>query len=470
VTVRSSHDGRSASSSPANRSRVCGPRHRGDGGAVGSELARQITSAAVGLRELAAKVGQSLRSEVGQLTVQERTEPAAVPMPLGAAELVDQILRRAVSLRATDVHFEPYEGRLRVRFRIDGQLVEILWVPTGLLRPTLTRLKVLANLDIAEPELPQVGRFRYLVDGLPVDVRITVAPCFGGESACLRLLYKDITIRATDLLGMAAEDLATVRRIISDREGLVLVCGPAGAGKTTTLYCLLHELRMLNQHIVTIEDPVEYAIPGAQQLEVKPHRGLTFASGLRYVLRMDPDVVLVGEIRDPESAQIAVRAALSGKFVFSTLHTRDAVGAIPTLRSLGISDHYIASALRAVIAQRLVRRLCPHCKEPADPDTTARNLFEQSGLAVPEKVFRPVGCSECLWTGYRMRTGVFEVLPVNERLSEAIARSAPESHLRQIASQEGLRPLLTDAMKKVAQGITTVQEVLAMQGGPWQQD
>ena len=374
-------------------------------------------------------------------------------------KFVNQILREALDQRATDVHFEPLGQDLRIRYRIDGVLHETPVPPRiKMLQDSVTsRLKIMAGLDIAERRLPQDGRIALEHNGKPIDVRVATIPCVHGENVSLRLLGQERFDFAR--LGLEGEDARRVRHLLSLPNGIVLVTGPTGCGKSTTLYTFLSALNIKERRIVTIEDPVEHKLDGVIQIAVRPEINLTFASALRSILRGDPNVIMVGEMRDFETAEIAIRAALTGHLVFSTLHTNDAIGGITRLLDMNIEPFLVGSSVRAFIAQRLVRRLCTHCSTPANIPTPelADIGFPPESAHLPRK---PVGCDHCRHTGYIGRIAIFEICLMSPRLQELITRRATGSDLREIAIREGMTPLRRDGWKKVAAGLTSIEEVL----------
>ena len=376
---------------------------------------------------------------------------------------VNQVLTEAIEMRATDVHFEPFEDELRVRYRIDGVLQEAR-VPAEVRRfqaPIVSRLKILSRLDIAEKRLPQDGRTRLRIRDREIDVRVSVIPMLHGEAVVLRLLDRSSALFGLDGLGMCAEDRAAMARTCEAPHGIVLVTGPTGSGKTTTLYAALSRINDVQRKLITIEDPIEYHLRGINQIQVSTKTGLTFSRGLRSVLRHDPDVILVGEIRDTETADIAVQASLTGHLVFSTLHTNDAPGAITRLMDMGVEPYLVASSLEAVLAQRLVRVICPECHETYAPSAAERDLLRaELSEPVPEKLHRGVGCRECQGTGYRGRTGIFEMMPISDSTRELILRGASAGETRRHAVADGMRSLRRDGWRHVLAGHTTVEEVL----------
>ncbi len=376
-------------------------------------------------------------------------------------KFVNQILGEAIDLRATDVHIEPFEQQLRLRYRIDGVLQEAS-VPPSVTRfhaAIVSRLKILSHLDIAEKRLPQDGRIKLKVAGREIDIRVSIIPMIHGEAVVLRILDRGDAALGTEHVGMAARDRAYFDEILEMPHGIVLVTGPTGSGKTTTLYAALSKINDVERKIITIEDPVEYQLRGVNQIQLKSKSGLTFGAGLRAILRHDPDVVLVGEIRDKETAEIAVQASLTGHLVFSTLHTNDAPGAATRLIDMGIEPYLVASSLEVVVAQRLVRVICKHCKqEMTESETTL--LRQKFGDLVPPKLFKGVGCRECQGTGYRGRQGIFEMMAVSNEVRSLIMDRSPAHELRKVAVREGMRSLREDGWRIIRDGRTTIDEVM----------
>ncbi len=373
--------------------------------------------------------------------------------------LVNLLIIEALESRASDVHLEGYADGLQVRYRVDGVLQPAPSPPPHLTAAIISRIKIMAELDIAERRMPQDGRIRLRLQNRPVDVRVSTAPTLRGESVVLRLLDKERGTISLTQLGMAADTLALFTESISRPHGIVLVTGPTGSGKTTTLYGAIELLRTGREKILTVEDPVEYELPGVPQIPVNEKVGVTFAAALRSLLRQDPDIMLVGEIRDAETAQIATQAALTGHLVLSTLHTNDAPTALTRLLDLGVASYLVASTVDAVLAQRLVRVICPHCKEVTQPDSRAARAFDLAALNL-DTVWHGAGCEQCRDTGYRGRQGVYELLIMDAELRlETQARRGSEE-LRAIAIQRGMRTLRDDALRLVRAGVTTLDEVL----------
>ena len=394
----------------------------------------------------------------------EGDESAALEAPV--IRIVDGLLARAVADRASDVHVEPGEKEARVRFRVDGALYVHQSLPMAQHPAVLARIKVISGLDISERRLPQDGRFRTRVGERPVDVRVSTLPTIFGEAAVLRLLDKSALATTPEGLGFAPEAVAALRRLVEAPYGMVLVAGPTGSGKTTTLMTALAQIDAVRRNVTTVEDPVEYELPGVNHVQVNPRAGLTFAEGLRALLRQDPDVVVVGEVRDGETADIAVRAALTGHLLLSTIHTNSAAGTAPRLLDIGGEPYLVASALVGVVGQRLARRLCPRCatREPAGADEAVRchGLLEAG-----ESVGRAGGCSFCDRTGYRGRIALTEVLALDAPLRRLILQRAPASALHEAAVSGGMRPLFADGLAKARAGLTTLEEVMR---AAWSED
>ena len=376
---------------------------------------------------------------------------------------VNQVLKDAIELRASDIHLEPFEHEFRIRYRIDGELQEIP-LPAQLkqFQPAIvSRVKILSHLNIAEKRLPQDGRIKVRIEDTEVDIRVSVIPMLHGEAVVMRLLRQNSTLRGLSQIGLGTRELECFRKVLDLPHGIVLVTGPTGSGKTSTLYTALNEINDEVRKIITIEDPVEYQLRGVNQIQVSEKAGLTFARGLRSILRHDPDVVLIGEIRDRETAQIAVQASLTGHLVFSTLHTNDAPGALTRLVDMGVEPYLVASSLEAVLAQRLVRVLCPHCKAP-DTSANARSFRSKMGIGAEVPLFKAVGCRECRHTGFFGRHAIFEWMDTDETIRRLILENASTDQIRAAARAAGMRTLAEDGWRLVAQGITTVEEVLSV--------
>lgn len=376
--------------------------------------------------------------------------------------LVNSLLFQAVKDRASDIHIEPYERELAVRFRIDGVLYDIINPPKRFQPVIISRIKIMAELNIAEKRLPQDGRIRIKLAGKDVDIRVSTVPTAHGERVVMRLLDRSSTILQLDELGLVGGKLASVDQLIRQSHGIILVTGPTGSGKTTTLYAALSRINTTDKNIITIEDPIEYQLHGVGQIQVNPKIDLTFASGLRSVLRQDPDVIMVGEIRDSETAKISIQAALTGHLVFSTLHTNDSCAAITRLLDMGIEPFLVSSSVIAVMAQRLVRRVCPNCRqEYRPPMEELRQLGVTLDMLEDNPVYRAgQGCEACKLTGYRGRSGIHELLIVDDEVRNLIMRSADSSEIRRAAAAKGMTTLREDGADKILRGITTIDEVL----------
>ncbi len=375
--------------------------------------------------------------------------------------LVNTIIKQAVSDRASDIHIEPYEKEIVVRFRIDGILYKMFTPPKKYQSAIISRIKIMANLNIAENRLPQDGRIQLKISGKDIDIRVSVFPTYWGERVVFRILNKTDMNFSLDSLGFSAYTRKIFDGLIKKTNGIILVTGPTGSGKSTTLYSVLVELNTEKVNILTVEDPIEYQLPGIGQMQVKPKIDLTFASGLRSILRQDPDIVMIGEIRDRETAEIAVQSALTGHQVFSTLHTNDAASGVTRLMDMEIEPFLIASSVNAFMAQRLVRNICPACREAYVP---GRKELEELGLKLSDlpqgKLYRGSGCSRCMNTGYAGRSGIYELLPVSSAIKKLILARADSDTIKEQARKEGMKTLLEDGLEKAVQGITTVEEVL----------
>ena len=378
-------------------------------------------------------------------------------------KLVNGILARAADEGASDIHFEPQAGELLVRFRHDGVLHQTLAIPRRLQAGVLSRLKIMADLDIAERRIPQDGRIGLSVGGRPVDMRVAALPTVYGEKIVIRLLDRSNVMLRLEQLGFTENSLARYSQSFRKPYGAILVTGPTGSGKSTTLYATLNILNTVEKNIITVEDPVEYRLTGINQVQINPKAGLTFASGLRSILRCDPDIIMVGEIRDKETAQIAVESALTGHLVLSTLHTNDAPGALSRLTEMGVEPFLTASAVDCVIAQRLARKLCEHCKERYEPGYQALRNFdltpEIEGDWDGRTLYRAVGCNRCSGTGYKGRLGLFEIMPVTEALEKLIVERKSADEIGRTARAEGMLGLREDGLRRALQGVTTIEEI-----------
>jgi general secretion pathway protein E len=373
--------------------------------------------------------------------------------------LVNLLVENAITAEASDIHIEPFEDTLRVRYRVDGILYEQEAPPRRLQAAVTSRIKIMAEMNIAERRLPQDGRIRVNLHGARVDIRVSTMPTVHGESIVMRLLQRSSVFLPLDKLGFPADALKRFESLIKRPHGIILVTGPTGSGKTTTLYAALDKINSPGVKIITVEDPVEYQLKGVNQIAVKPKIGLSFATGLRHIVRQDPDVILVGEIRDLETAEIAIQASLTGHLVFSTLHTNDAPAAITRLQDMGVEPYLVASVLEAVLAQRLVRRICAACRTP---DTPSAADLDALGVTAPPgtALHRGRGCDECRGTGYRGRMGIYELFPITEDARSLVLRRAPSRDIRQHAIAAGMVTLRMDGWRRACEGLTTVEEIL----------
>ena len=414
------------------------------------------------MEDLLEQIGQE-----GAITeIEEEEEGADVQQLQQLAEqapvvkLLNLVLMEAIKNRASDIHFEPFEDQFKIRYRVDGALYEMVPAPKHLSLALTSRIKVMSNLDIAERRLPQDGRIQLNMGGREVDLRISTLPTVFGESVVMRILDRSVVMLSLDQVGMQTDDLSRFEQLIRKPNGIILATGPTGCGKTTTLYSALKILNSPDVKIITTEDPVEYNIPGIMQVQIKEAIDLTFAKCLRHILRQDPDIILVGEIRDLETAEIAIQASLTGHLVLSTLHTNDAPSTITRLIDMNIEPFLITSTLEAVLAQRLVRTICQNCKEPYQPDEAE---LREIGLSVEEaadKTFhRGRGCDLCNNVGYKGRTGIFELLIMNEDIRVLIIEKAQAKDIRAKAQEHGMKTMREDGLEKIYQGITTIEEV-----------
>jgi type IV pilus assembly protein PilB len=398
------------------------------------------------------KIEKNLEEDLSLDDLIARAEEAPV------VKLVDLILMQAIKDRVSDIHIEPFKNKINIRYRIDGVLYEIPPPAKHLLPAIVSRIKILSNLDIAERRLPQDGVFFVKVENKDIDIRVSTIPAIFGEKVVMRILDKSSTPLNLGDLGFEKEDLERFRKAIISSHGLILITGPTGSGKTTTLYAALSEIKSPRKNISTVEDPVEYKMEGINQVQIKPNIGFTFASALRAFLRQDPDIIMVGEVRDMETAQICIRASLTGHLVLSTLHTNDAPSAISRLIDIGVEPYLISSSLIMVGAQRLVRRLCPECKEAYE---ATPSIVKDFGIK-QELLYKPKGCDYCSHTGYRGRIAIYEIVLINDSLRELIARGASLGEIKDKIKELGIGSLLSSGMKKAAEGVTSIEEVLSI--------
>ena len=404
------------------------------------------------LNESVSSLIAQIRQEISSTSTDDGGESS------GILRLIETILKTAISSRASDIHIESSEKNCIVRCRIDGMLAEIFVLDKDIYPPLVSRLKMLSNLDIAEHRKPQDGRFSVQVLGRDYDFRISTLPVIHGESVVMRILDKSKAIIKLSELGMLEDNLAKFSRLTRTPYGMILVTGPTGSGKTTTLYAALNDIKSVEKKMITVEDPVEYQMDMIQQVNVNVKAGLTFANSLRSILRQDPDIVMIGEIRDQETLRIAIQAALTGHLVFSTLHTNDAISAVARVVEMGIEPYLVSGALIGVEAQRLVRKLCPHCKQkmtltPAQLDSIIHLIPDDFTF------YAPVGCGKCSQTGYLGREMISEVLPISDKFSSLIAKNATKEELKSTALAEGFKDFFTDGIRRAAMGITSIEEV-----------
>lgn len=413
---------------------------------------------------VAASYDTSIESTLAEIEVSREEEELSLDMLIARAEeapvvkLVDLIIRQAIDERASDIHIEPYKDKINLRYRIDGKLYEIPPPARHLHLPIISRIKILAKLDIAEKRLPQDGAFMVKLENRPIDLRVSTIPTLYGEKVVLRILDRSSVILDLNQLGFETKQLELMRRAINSPYGLVFLTGPTGSGKTTTLYAALNEIKSPSKNIITIEDPVEYRLEGINQVQIKPEIGLTFSTALRSFLRQDPDIMLVGEVRDLETAEICIRSALTGHLVLSTLHTNDAPAAINRLIDIGVEPYLITPSLLLVVAQRLLRKLCPDCKEAYEP------AKEQLGgiKLKSELIYKPKGCNKCNNTGFRGRSCIAEVMVINDQIRESISQKASFQKIREIARASGMQTLYESALKKVEDGVTSLEEAISV--------
>lgn len=371
--------------------------------------------------------------------------------------LIDSLISQAIKLGASDIHIEPFENSLRVRIRVDGDLQEILTPPKHIQSAIVTRVKIIAGMDIAEKRLPQDGRIEMKVDDSVVDLRISVLPTVYGEKIVMRILDRNNFLKTKEELGFTQDNMEKFNSLLEVPNGIILAAGPTGSGKTTTLYAALYELNKLNRNIVTIEDPVEYKIEGIKQVQVNTKAGLLFSTGLRSILRQDPNIIMVGEIRDEETAEIAVRAAITGHMVISTIHTNDAVSTIMRLRDMGIKPYLVAASLRGIVAQRLVKKVCLNCKEGYEASEAEKKLLEIKGNLI---LYKGKGCPKCYYTGYSGRRAIHEILKIDKAIRDAIQNEKGNDEIELLAERSGMKNLKDNCRDLVLSGITTMEEYI----------
>jgi type IV pilus assembly protein PilB len=371
--------------------------------------------------------------------------------------LVNSVIQHAIRSRASDIHIEPFDKHLRIRFRVDGELQEIMQSAKAAHAAIVTRIKIMGKMDIAEKRVPQDGRVEMSLDGKDVDLRISILPTVYGEKIVIRLLGRSDLVMSKEQLGFSETNIVLFDSIIKSTNGIILVTGPTGSGKTTTLYAVLRELNKINKNIITVEDPVEYRLEGINQVQVNTKAGLTFANGLRSILRQDPDIIMIGEIRDGETAQIAVRAAITGHLVLSTMHTNDAASTVSRLVDMGVEPYLVSSSVVGVTAQRLLRRICPECKTSYQSDRAEMDVLR---VREPITLYKGTGCSNCNHTGYRGRIAIHEIMQVTGQIRDLIDKRASMDHIRNVANKQGTTTLRDNSVELVRKGITTVDELL----------
>ena len=425
------------------------------------------------MKELQQKLGPQLKQLADtRKVVNLKTIEATVVEEAPIIKLISTILTEGVRLGASDIHFEPTSKVLRVRFRVDGMLYTAVLLPLEIHSPVISRIKIMSNLQIDETRMPQDGRFRTLIDEKPIDFRVSTFPTNYGEKVAIRILDPTVGLLGIHQLGLNEYDIKKLNEALAKPYGMILATGPTGSGKTTTLYALLQILNKDTVNIVTLEDPVEYTLEGINQSQVLPEINYTFARGLRHIVRQDPDTIMVGEIRDSETAELAIHSALTGHLVLSTLHTNNAVGVIPRLVDMGIQKFLISSTLNLALSQRLIRKLCPHCKKEkeANAEETAiideainnlpKEIINDLKITKPYHIFEPQGCPECNNQGYKGRLGIYEVLKMTPAIEETILTNLSEANLQQEAKRQGMTTMRQDAVLKMLQGVTSMNEVL----------
>lgn len=406
------------------------------------------------LKAAEALTKESLQSRMTMMNIEDLEDVKNAPV----VKMVDFLFRNSIEMRASDIHIEPFEHEIRIRYRIDGDLRLVNTLGIESLAPLVARIKILAGLNIAEKRIPQDGRIMMRIGEYDVDLRVSILPVVSGEKIVIRILNRSSYEFGRERLGLSAENIEKLDRILSNPHGIILVTGPTGSGKSTTLYTVLNDLNTDKVNIVTVEDPVEYTLNGVNQVNVNTKAGLTFASGLRSILRQDPDVVMIGEIRDEETAQIATRAAITGHLVLSTLHTNDAPTTISRLVDMGVEPYLVASSITGVIAQRLVKKICPHCKQAYEASDHEK-FFLCEDLEKPLTLYKGTGCGHCQQTGYIGRTGVYEIMEITKAHREAISQNKDATVLREISLQHNMRLLADECKTLVLAGITTLEEL-----------
>jgi type IV pilus assembly protein PilB len=408
--------------------------------------------------EIAEKAFEDLQKEYGKLNMaglSEMTESEVANAPV--VRLINSLLQHAIKSNASDIHIEPTATDLKVRFRIDGQLQEVMTSSMSAHPAISTRIKIMSGMDIAEKRVPQDGRVETTVDGKEVDLRVSLLPTVYGEKIVIRILGGNMVVLDRKQLGISEANMILFEKIVKSPNGIILVSGPTGSGKTTTLYALLKELNRPEVNIITVEDPVEYKLPGINQVQVNVKAGLTFANGLRSILRQDPDIIMIGEIRDSETAEIAIRASITGHLVLSTIHTNDSASSVARLVDMGIEPYLVSSSLVGVVAQRLVRNICPRCKTTYRPSHDEMLMLK---MKEPKPLYKGTGCPYCNMTGYKGRTGIHEILVVTREIRELVNRRAPVDQIAQMAARQGTTSLQQSCSELVLSGVTTIDELI----------
>ena len=429
--------------------------------AIHQAIEKKFGTGASVMESLVSRIDSLEESEKGDAKDEEAADELA-DLASGAPviKLVNLVIANAIVASASDIHIEPFEKEVYVRYRIDGILHQMEAPPLKMHASIISRIKIMARLDIAEKRLPQDGRMRTRIGGKDIDMRVSIIPTVYGESAVLRILDRSSVTVEIEKLGFPEAELEGLKGIISKPYGMLLVTGPTGSGKTTTLYAALEKINTTDRKIITIEDPVEYQLQGVNQIQVRPNIGLSFQDGLRSIVRQDPDVIMVGEIRDVETAEIAIQAALTGHMVFSTVHTNDSAGAITRLLDMGVEHYLISSALVGALAQRLVRILCKSCRKPYTPDKETLKMVTGKATGTGETLYREAGCPECSNTGYRGRIGIYELLNIDDEIRNLILSKTSSHLIKEKARERGMSTLRDDGWKKVREGLTTVSEVV----------
>ncbi|WP_315068353.1 ATPase, T2SS/T4P/T4SS family [uncultured Clostridium sp.] len=411
---------------------------------------QQVNNAAIQLSKENTKVSKNVKQALDDDINEVNNAPVV--------KMVDYLFRNSVEMKASDIHIEPFDHEIRIRYRIDGKLQTVNTLGIESLGPLVTRIKILSGLNIAEKRIPQDGRILFKIDGMQIDLRVSILPVINGEKVVIRVLNSGGAILTKKQLGMNEENINRLNRIIGNPNGIILVTGPTGSGKSTTLYTILNELNSNSANIVTIEDPVEYTMEGINQVNVNEKAGLTFASGLRSILRQDPDIIMVGEIRDEETAEIATRAAITGHLVLSTLHTNDAPSSIARLIDMGIKSYLVSTSVAGVIAQRLVRKICSNCREEYEASEYEKEILGQD-IGKSLALSRGKGCGYCSHTGYSRRVGIYEIMEITRKHREAINAGVSSDIIRDISIEKGMNTLERECKKLVLNGVTTIEEL-----------